>query len=157
MQEQHGKRISMDMTLLIESFLGLVVILALLIFFMMATAKKKKIAKLKEVKEVVARKGDVASIESLVAVIKEKTSTAKELEDATSLILKHYGTIHPKLGVRLHPDFNIYGEALIRISKHPNASKKIMLAFEKGLEQKNPEYKREINDFFFKGINSRGA
>ena len=93
--------------------------------------------------------------ESLKMIIKNKKSSAKELEAALSLILKHYGSIHPKLGIRVHPDFDKYMEVIIRLCHHPRVTSKMVVSFDKELRKKNPEYEKDINDAITKGLNSR--
>ena len=146
----------MDVTLLVKSGLGLVVLLSILIFLLFYSPAKRK----KKEKEVIKKKLQQEpkhDLATLVAVIKKKTSTTQQLKEALDLILKHHGTIHPKLGMRPHPDFDIYGEVLLRICRHPNTNKDIILNFDHALEKKNDDYKKEINDFITKGLNSRGA
>ena len=145
----------MEITLLVKSFLGLIVILGILIFFLFYIPKKKKIVK-KPIVTVKPKNGEYASLDELLQVIKNKKSTAKELGDALDLVMKYHGTIHPKLGMRPHPDFDVYGEMLLRICRHPQTNKDIILKFNRELEKRNEGYKREINDFITKGLNSRG-
>ena len=147
----------MEITLLIKSFLGLVLLLAVLIFFLLYIPKKQKIIKKKKQEIQESKKSDTPSFVALLGVIKNRASTSEELKEALNLILKYYGTIHPKLGLRPHPDFDIYGEVLLRICRHPNTNKNIILDFDKALEAKNEDYKKDINDFITKGLNSRGA
>ena len=147
----------MEITLYVKSFLGLVIILALLIFFLFYTKKSKKVSKLKGKKKKTTLKKDAyVSLEKLLKVIKDKKSSTKELLVALDAVIKYHGTIHPKLGMRPHPDFDIYGEILLRICRHPNTTKDLILNFDKALEANNEEYKKEINDFLSKGLNSRG-
>ncbi len=147
----------MDITLLVKSFFGLVVLLAILIFFLFYKPKKVLKTVKKKNYKVNTNESDYASIETILEVIKEKSSTEEELEKALHLLIKHHGTIHPKLGLRPHPDFNVYGEIVLRICRHPNTSTKIILDFDRALEKKNEEYKKDINDFLTKGLNSRGV
>ena len=149
----------MDITLLIKSILGLVSILAILLFILLflpntGKAKEKKVktkAKISKVKETLQ-----TDLDSLLEVIRDKNSTKEELKEALDLVLKYHGSIHDKLGVRTHPDFEIYSEIMLRICRHPHTSKNIILKFDRELEAKNPSYKREINDALSKGLNSRG-
>ncbi len=149
----------MDITLLIQSFLGLVAILAVLIFFLFYVPKQKKEKEKKKIEERPKSSAviDYPSFKELVKIVKNKDSTAEDLSDALSLIIEHYGVIPPKLGVRTHPEFTAYAEIIIRICRHPNTNKNIIVKFDRDLEKKNPEYKKEINDFLTKGLNSRGA
>jgi len=147
----------MDMVLLVKSFVGLVGLLAVLVFFLMYSPKQLQ-KKKKAVKEKKERFGDdFTSLENLAKVIKDKNSTTEQLQIALDLIIKHHGTIHPKLGIRAHPDFNIYAEVVLRICRHPNTNKNLILKFDRELRGKNKEYDKEINDFLTKGLNSRGV
>ncbi len=145
----------MEITLLVKSFVGLLVLLSLLISFLFYSSKKKKEVK-KQAKAVEPKSGDFKSLVQLLEVIKNKNSSSEELSGALDLVMKYHGTIHKKLGLRVHPDFDAYGEMLLRICRHPNTNKNIILKFNRELEKKNEEYKREINDSITKGLNSRG-
>ncbi len=146
----------MDIVLLVKAFLTLIILLALLIFFLFYIPKKKKRAQKTKSYTTQTEPSDYQTLQSLLEVIKNRQSTTEELAVALELIIKYHGTIHPKLGIRLHPDFNLYGEVLLRICRHPNTNKDIILKFDRELEQKNEEYKKDINDFLTKGLNSRG-
>jgi len=158
MLELLGNQSKMEITLLVKSFLGLVFILAVLIFFLLYQAKQKKIIKNVPTKNSLKENSsDEHSLEYLLKIIKNRDTTAKELKNTLDLIIQYHGTIHPKLGLRPHPDFDIYGEILLRICRHPNTNKNIILDFDKALESRNEDYKKDINDFITKGLNSRGA
>lgn len=147
----------MDIVLLVKSIMGLAVILGILVlFFLYAPSKKKKTAKKQKkiVKE--GKPKQNYELQNLLKVIRNKHATTEELSQALDLIIKHYGHIHTKLGIRTHPDFDIYSEILLRICRHPNTNKDIIIKFDKALEKRNPEYVREINDSLTKGLNSRG-
>jgi len=145
----------MEITLLVKSFLGLIVILAILVFFLLYVPRKKK-EKKKPILEHKQLDSDYKSLAELLQIIKNKQSTTEELAEALELVMKYHGTIHPKMGIRSHPDFNIYGEMLLRICRHPNINKDILLKFNRELEQRNEAYRVEINDAVTKGLNSRG-
>lgn len=72
-------------------------------------------------------------------------------------MLKYYGNIHPKLGIRTHPDFDAYAEILFTIARHKNINKNLIIAFDQELEKRNPAYKKEIYEMLMKGLNSRGV
>ncbi len=159
MREYHGVvNSTMDIVLLIKSFLGLIVVLGILLFLLLKGSSKKKKKSVDAKKSVKPQKKGNAfeSLDTLVKVIKDKKSSTKELKEALDKIIKYHGKIHPKLGVRAHPDFNIYGEIILRICHHPNTSKDLIINFDRDLEEKNKEYKREINDFLTKGLETRG-
>ena len=145
----------MDIVLLVKSFTGLIGLLAILVFFLMYSPKKV-IAK-KKAKQEQKKRSPFPTLDSLVAIVKDQKTTTVELSEAIDNVLKYYGTIHPKLGIRAHPDFNTYGLIMLKICHHPHTDKKIILKFDKELRAKNPEYAHEINDFLTKGLASRGA
>lgn len=146
----------MDISFLLQVFLGLVVLLGILLYFLIYLPKQLKSKEKKIKKYIHHKKTDFRSLHDLTKVIKNKSSTTKELKEALDLIIKHHGTIHKKLGIRSHPDFDIYAEVIMRICRHPNTTKDLIVNFDRELEDKNKEYKREINDFLTKGLNSRG-
>lgn len=143
--------------------MGLVVILGILVFLLVMSSRNKK-AKLAAalvaaalVEKVEPAPRPERDLPSLIAIIKNKKSTAKELGDALDLVLKFHGNIHPKLGSRTHPDFDSYMGILFTICRHPNTNKDVILNFDRALQKKNPDYKIEINEAIAKGLNSRGA
>ncbi|MFA6196125.1 MAG: hypothetical protein WC656_05740 [Sulfurimonas sp.] len=144
----------MEITLLLESGLGLVLILGFLIFLLLLARKKRTEQSVTEVK---MTKEPVVDLEYLKAIIEHKRTTSKELQAALDLVLKHYGVIPSKVGVLYHHDFQIYMDILFSICIHPNTNKDIILRFDKELERLNPEYKVEINEAITKGLNSREA
>ena len=148
---------AMEITLLIKSIAGLIVVLALLMFFLFLPLNKKK-SKTKTASKSIAssqKKPLNTDLEYLRAIVKKKKTTAKELKEALDLIIKYHGTVHKKLGLRAHPDFDIYMDILFTICRHPNTTKDIILNFDRELVRLNPEYKAEINDAITKGLNSR--
>ncbi|MDD2906205.1 MAG: hypothetical protein PHH41_00480 [Sulfurimonas sp.] len=151
----------MELTLLIKSVMGLVVILGVLVFVLVISSRNKKAKLLLTPENSEEKTAHIARVQTdmptLLAIIKNKKSSSKELGDALDLVLKYHGTIHPKLGSRTHPDFDVYMEILFTICRHPQTNKDIILNFDRELEKKNPEYKIEINEAIAKGLNSRGA
>ena len=153
-----NKEENMEITLLLKSFIGLIVVLAGLIFLLFySPSSKEKKAKKNIIKNSSDVKKQKTDLNSLLVVIKSKKTTSKELGEALDLVLKYHGNIHKKLGIRSHPDFDIYMEILMRICRHPNTNKDIIIGFDKELERLNPQYKVEINDSITKGLNSRGV
>ena len=148
----------MEIVLYIKSFLGLIAILLVLLFLFFYNKKSKSTPKVKskKKKKLIKKDKNDTSLETLLEIIRDKESSTEALSKALELIIKHHGKIHPKLGLRTHPDFNIYSEVLLRICRHPNTTKDIILKFDRALERENEEYKREINDSLTKGLNSRG-
>jgi hypothetical protein len=157
----------MEAELIIKSIMGLIALLALLIFLLFLEPGKEKKAKEKpsEIKAVVEeKKGKPKSelldkepdLNSLVDIIKNKKSDVPKLAYALDLIIKHHGKVHKKLGIRAHPDFDIYIDILFTLCRHPNANKDLIINFDRELGKLNPEYKQEINEAITKGLNSRG-
>ncbi len=146
----------MDIVLLIKSAMGLIVLLAALIFllFYSPSAKAKKLKKNSSKKQTQAKPD--FDLETLRKKIKNKKSSSKELKESLDLVLKYHGTIHKKLGIRTHPDFDMYMDILFTICRHPSTNKDIIIGFDKELAKLNPEYKSNINDAITKGLNSRG-
>ncbi len=148
----------MEITLLVKSILGLVVVLGLLIFLLILPGKTKKTQKKsgeKTLKTPVTKELE-PTLEDLRKVIKNKKSTEAELKEALETVIKKYGKVHKKLGLRAHPDFDIYMDMLFTICRHPNTNKDIIVQFDRDLGRLNPEYKKEINEAITKGLNSRG-
>ncbi|MFT5835820.1 MAG: hypothetical protein ACI9RG_000713 [Sulfurimonas sp.] len=147
----------MEITLLIKSILGLVVILAILMFLLFFSSKQKKQAQNTEAKKAsfTQRNSPNINLEYLSSIIKNKKSTTKELKEALELVLKHHGRVHEKLGMRAHPDFDVYKDILFRICRHPNTNKDIVVKFDRELGRLNPDYKKDINEAVTKGLNSR--
>ena len=147
----------MEMMLLIKSFIGLIIVLAMLMFLLFySPSSKVKKGKRKPFKTTPDIKKQKTDLDSLRAIIKNRNTSSKELKETLDLILKYHGKIHEKLGIRTHPDFDIYMEIIIAICRHPNTNKNIIINFDKDLEKLNPQYKAEINDALTKGLNSRG-
>ncbi len=146
----------MDITLLIQSGMGLIVLLAFLIFllFYSPSAKAKKLKKKNSSQQ--SKPKPEIDLEILRKTIKNKKTTAKELKESLDLVLKYHGLIHKKLGIRTHPDFDIYMDILFTICRHPATNKDIIIGFDKELSKLNPEYKADISDAVTKGLNSRG-
>lgn len=137
----------MDITLLVQSFVGLISLLAVLIFFLFySPAQKRKKIREENEKKQRAKSQALQSFESLIDIIRDKKSTSEELKKALSTILEEYGEID---------NFSPYGEILIRICRHPNTTKDIILDFNRSLEKRNPNYDREINGSIAQGLNSR--
>jgi len=149
----------MEVTLIIKSIAGLVVILGVLVFLLFIPSKnKKKKATVVEKKtpEKAPKEKLKTDFASLLSVIKNKKTSTDKLKEALDLVIKYHGVVHKKLGLRPHPDFDGYMDILFTICRHPNTNKSIIVGFDSALEKLNPEYKKEINDAIAKGLNSRG-
>lgn len=150
----------MDVTLLIESLLGLIVILGVLMFFLLWSSKEKKrrleALERSQQKEPEPEPKMDTSLEALRRVINNPNTSSAKLAEALELILKFHPTIHPKLGIRPHPDFDIYADILFHLGRHKHINKDILLHFDTELEKHNPSYKKELDDALMRGLNSRG-
>ena len=119
----------MNIEIVIESVVGLVVLLTLLIvlFLVPWKRKKKKLhTKKSQGKEATQRKREeVLPFDELRAVVRRRSSSSEDLEMAIDQVIKHYAKIHPKL--------------------------------DKALTHENPQYKAELNDTLTKALNSLGG
>lgn len=150
----------MDILVLLKSIAGLSVVLGILLFvFLYSPGEKKKSKQQKKKKSYTSPTPPKVKSDwdALIKVIRDKKSTAQELGEALDLILKYHGVIPKKLGIRVNPEFDRYSEVLLRLCRHPNTNKELIINFDKELERKNPEYIKEINDSLTKGLNSRGV
>jgi len=149
----------METELIIKSIMGLVALLSLLVFFLFLEPNKDKKKPQSSNKISVDRdkvQGEETNLDVLVSIIKNKKSDSKKLSFALDMILKHHGTVHKKMGVRAHKDFDIYMDILFTLCRHPNANKDLIINFDRELTRLNQDYKQEINSAISKGLNSRG-
>ena len=146
----------MDIILLLKSIAGLSGVLGILIFLYFYLSHTKTQQKKETLKKPLKIREVQPELSTLLEVIKDKKSTTEELKEAVDLILKYYGKIPDKLGIRAHPKFEIYSEMLLRICHHPNTTKEIILKLDRELERLNPEYKMELEDSLTKGLDTRG-
>lgn len=147
----------MEAQLIIKSIIGLVVVLAFLMFFLFYESPDKIKKKSRSIQSDSKDSLQKPDLKSLINIIKNKKTDSAVLAQTLDLVIKHYGVINKKLGIRPHPDLYIYMDILFTICRHPNTNKDIIINFDKELEYLNPEYKKEINEAIAKGLNSRGA
>jgi hypothetical protein len=146
----------MDVTLLLKYFIGLVILLSIaLFFFLYSRSNKKKQIEIKE-KKSKPKKIEFKEFDEYLSIIKNKATDTQTLQQTVDDILKYYGTIPAKLGIRVHPEYYKYEEVLLRLCRHKNTNKNIIISFYKQLLKKNPKYAKEINDALTKGLNSLG-
>lgn len=147
----------MELTLLVKSAMGLLVLLGLLVFFLVISPKAKK-KKAQKVKKIVSQKTtkQKTDMETLRNIVKDRRSSAEKLKEALDLVLKYHGTIHKKLGIRSHPESHIYMDILFSLCRHPKANKDLIINFDKELGRLNPDYKKDLSDAMMRGLNSRG-
>ena len=145
----------MELTLLVKSILGLCVLLVVLVFILYLPAKETK-KKRKINKKILQKEKIDFTLEHLRTIVKNPNATAKEIQSALELVIKYHGKMHAKLGLRPHPESDIYMDILFKAARHKNIDTKTLIWFNKELEKRNPEYKKEINDALMRGLNSRG-
>jgi len=149
----------MDVVVLIKSIIGLVVILLVLVFlfvYLPRDTHKQSVKKSAKNKADTQQKKQVPTFEALFRVIKNQNTPTSQLKEALDTIIQEYGTIPPKMGMRIHPDFYKYSEILLRICRHKQTNKDIIIGFYKALLTRNPSYAKEIDDSLTKGLHSLG-
>ncbi len=140
--------------------MGLIVILAILVYLLLLPSKQKtpNLEAVQKNPPIPEQKSALKTdLESLRALIKNRNTPKETLKEALDLIIKYHGTIHKKMGIRPHSDFDIYSDVLMSICRHPNTNKNLIVDFDAALVKLNPDYKKEINEAITKGLNSRGA
>lgn len=147
---------ALEITLLIKSILGLIAILGVLVLFWIFSSRAKEELEEEKPSEEIVKKESLQSFEALKEIIDNKKSTSQELASASEAIIKYYGTMPHKLGMRINPDAEVYLDILFKLARHKKTNKTIVIKFNKELEKLNPGYKKEINDALMKGLNSRG-
>jgi hypothetical protein len=152
----------MQTDFIVKTILVLVIVLAILIFFLFLepNKQKKEVQKPKSKEDSLKEKEEVQTqqntdLKYLVSIIKNKKTPSEVLSQTLDLIIKHHGIVHKKLGIRAHPDFDIYIEILFNICRHRNATKDMILKFDKELAKLNPDYVKEINEAIARGLESR--
>ena len=150
---------TMNTLYIIASIFGLFIILVIVVFFIIRSTRDDSDIKtdttVKNVEVAIQKSKMPHDLESLKKIIRNKKSSAIQLSEALDLIIKYHGEIHPKLGIRAHPEFDNYMEIIIRLCRHPRADSKMVVKFDKELRAKNPDYEKDINDAITKGLNSR--
>ena len=141
----------MDLVFIFKSLIGLIVLLGILIAILLFKPSKKK----KNISKSTQKKESVYTFLELSKIVKDKNSATQLLQWALDVIVKYHGKIKPKDGSKVNDDFYNYSEIIIRICRHPNTTKELILNFDKALRERNPEYSKEINDSLTKGIKSR--
>ncbi|MDQ1263942.1 MAG: hypothetical protein QG559_943 [Campylobacterota bacterium] len=150
----------MQTDLIVKAIVVLVIVLAILIFFLFLepSERKKEVQKPKESSSKEKEETQTqqnTDLKYLVSIIKNKKTSSDILSQTLDLIIKHHGVVHKKLGIRAHPDFDIYIDILFNICRHRNATKDMILKFDKELAKLNPDYIKEINEAIARGLESR--
>ncbi len=146
----------MNIINLIILIVSLVVLLGILVFLYIYKSSKKRSLHVEKNTTIKKDISEIPSFNKLLDVIKDNSSSDKELLSSVELIIKYYGTIKPKHGVVADKDFKRYGEAIFAVSRHKNTNKDIVLMFDRELSKRNPNYQREIDEMFNRGLSARG-
>ncbi|MCX6075438.1 MAG: hypothetical protein NTW78_00965 [Campylobacterales bacterium] len=142
----------MDIVFLLEVGFGLTVILGLLIFLLVSIRNKRV-----QINNEAEKKEPILDLQSLQAIIEDEKTTSKELKEALDSVIKNYGVIDEKGGVKTYRHFDTYLEIIFSICLHPNTNKDLIINFERELRKLNPDYTTEIEGALIKGLNSRGV
>lgn len=102
------------------------------------------------------RKKGPRTFDELRRIVRTRGSSTEALKEALNELLLHYGKIPDKLGSRGHPDFDYYRDVIFSACRHRNIDKDTLLAFDRGLRDKNPQYRKEIDEAVKGGLESRG-
>lgn len=144
----------MDLFFIIKALVGLIFLLGILVSLLLYKPSKQR--KKEKVQETEKKDSDY-TFEELIRFIRNRETSADKLQWALNMIVKYYGTIEPKKNGQVSDDFYHYSEIIIRICRHPNTSKSIIISFDKAMRELNPSYAKELNDSLTKGLNSRTA
>jgi hypothetical protein len=91
----------------------------------------------------------IETFESLSEVIKNRSSSARELHHAVEIILSRFGTITSHTVGK-------YRLLVEELCIHPRTESKLILRFEKTLRMNNPTYANEIEKSLALGLAQRG-
>jgi len=130
----------MEITLLLELFMILIIILAVALFLLLH--KKKQ-----TLPKTISQPTPLEGLDSLVLILKDTNTTSQTLQKTVDAILTHYGVIEN--------NFELYKEIVFTVTKHPNTTKKIILNFEGALQKRNPHYKKEIDVALTQALRAR--
>ncbi len=133
----------MQVSFLVGTIVGLVVLLGVLFLALFMGMKKKS-----KKESLPNKKVPQNDLRTLLEKVKNKNTSTDELQIVVDTILENFGLIDDN-------NFNVYGQILLKIARHPNTSTKVILTLDRGLYKKNPSYKQEINRFTSQGLNSR--
>jgi predicted transcriptional regulator len=145
----------MDIVFILKTLAGLIVILALLVLLFVYPAKKREIKKAAKKKQP-KKSTTECNLKDIIVLLKNKQTEQKELEEAIACMVKYHAKIPNKLGIRAHPDFDMYEEIILRLCNHPSTNKDIILKLDRALQKQNPTYTHELNNALSKGLNARG-
>ncbi len=93
--------------------------------------------------------GTIETFESLSDIIKNTSSSSRELHHAVEMILNHFGSITSNTAGK-------YMALVQALCLHPRTDSKLILQFEKTLRTNNPSYSHEIEKSLAVGLAARG-
>lgn len=91
----------------------------------------------------------IETFESLSEIIKNRSSSSRELHHAVDMILNRFGSINAHT-------INQYQYLLETLCVHPHTDSKLILRFEKTLRTNNPDYSNVIEKSLASGLAKRG-
>jgi len=147
-----------EILFILKSLAGLSVILIILVAVFLYPKKRaikaKPTAKYPKEKK---RRTELCTLDDILESMRDKTTSSKKLHEMIECLVKYHSKIPNKLGMRAHPDFDIYEEIILRLCHHPQTSKELILQLDRVLLKENPTYRVELNDALEKGLNTRSA
>ena len=148
---------SAETILLIIGVLMIVLAILVVIMLFVDNDKTSTVSKAKKTNTFSKVNKGARSFDELRKIVKNSSTSKEELNSAIDEIIKYYPNIHPKLGIRVHPEFELYSETMLYLCRAKNTSKDIILKLDKALIDRNPSYKSELEDALKKGLNSLGV
>ena len=141
-----------------STLIAILFVLALILIplLLLYTRGKKERIKKKRLGHAKKEEKKIPSFERLYGIVKDPNSSESDLKEATEAIIKYYGDIPPKRGIRPDPLFKKYATLIVALARHRNTNKDIIINFDRALQKQNPSYALEIEDFLQRGLNSRG-
>lgn len=147
-------RVKVDLYFVIKVLVGLIVLLGILLLLLLHKSAKKKEEGITQ--KVEKRESDY-TLKELIEFIGNTDTSTEKLQWALETIVKYHGDIEPKKNGHPSDDFYRYSEIIMRICRHPNTSKSLIVRFDKAMRDLNPSYVKELNDSLTKGLDSRTA
>ncbi len=125
---------------LILTIVGLLFILILLVALYVWNSKSKPVANDPK---------HIETFESLSDIIKNRSSSSRELHHAVDVILNRFGTMTSHT-------IGKYKALLETLCVHPHTNSQLILRFEKTLRTNNPNYSHDIEQSLARGLAARG-
>jgi hypothetical protein len=142
----------MDVTTLIISMAVLLGVLLVLVLVYTSDGKKKKEptpVKKTEPEAPVKKAPPKLAFDVLEAIVFDRGSSKEVLQEAVEAIARDYGQVHATTLAR-------YTHIIVKLCRHPNTDKRIIVDFDKSLRKQNPNLKIELDMALKKGLDSRG-